>query len=152
MKKSTLLVLLSGLVLLSCKKDDDPGIPNPPVSIIPHISISSISSSSVQEYRDSLIIHLGYRDGDGDLGFSSADTMSLYVTDNRKGLTESYHVPPLAPQGAAIAMQGTLKLMLRLAKFNNDGQTEETTLTIKLRDRAGHWSNEVVSQAIQVVP
>ena len=146
------VVILLMFVTVSCKKDtllDDGG---KPLSIIPFIELTNHTPTTVKENSDSIIFHIKYTDGDGDIGFESADSAALYLTDNRAGLTEKYHVRPLAPIGDSVAIQGILRLKMDRTIILGDSsvQSETTTYTIKIRDRVGHWSNEVTSGSITI--
>lgn len=149
LKWVNLLLLLCFLV--SCKKDD--GSINPSVSVVPEIALLSVSPDTVHNLVDSLLFTVSYIDGDGDLGEYDADSLSLWITDNRFPLTEKFHIIPLAPQGATIAISGELKVVLEHIILKDQSATAETaTFTIQLKDRAGHWSNSVTSKNITVMP
>jgi len=148
-------LFFSTVVLLffsSCGKDSSTQ-PNPPISKIPAIELKSISPDTIHQLADSLLFQVNYTDGDGDLGDYDADTLSLWITDNRFPLTEKFHIPPLAPQGTTIAISGTLNVTLdHIILKDQSASSESATFTIKLKDRAGNWSNEVTSGPIIVLP
>ena len=145
-----LLVLLS---FNSCKKDEDNSQPIPPISDVPEIEFLGINTTTVHQFTDSLVFSIGYLDGDGDLGFESADSASLYVTDTRFPLTHEYHLAPTAPQGAELTVQGVWNVVLEnIIRKNGSASQESATFTIRVRDRAGNWSNEVSSPAVTVLP
>ena len=136
------------LLFSSCQKDDGPN----PISILPEIELKSVSPSSIQQF-DSLVFTIHYTDGDGDLGDYDADTLSLWITDNRFPLTEKFHIPPLAPQGAVITITGDLIVTLDHVILEDQASSSETaTFTIKLKDRSGNWSNEVTSPSVTITP
>jgi hypothetical protein len=142
-----LVILFSACEKTEVKDDDPLGS----ISIVPSISLVSVSSSSVVEFKDSLVFTVFYRDGNGDVGFESADSMSLFLTDNRVPFTESYHIPPQAPAGASIAVQGNLSVVLsHTAIFDTTNATESTTYSIQLRDRLNNWSNVVTTGPITI--
>ena len=92
-------------------------------------------------------------DGDGDLGDYDADTLSLWITDTRFPLTEKFHIPPLAPQGSSISIEGDLHVTLEhIILESTTSMSEDATFTIKLKDRAGNWSNEVTSGTVTILP
>ncbi|MBX7109230.1 MAG: hypothetical protein K1X61_11330 [Chitinophagales bacterium] len=144
------LLLLAMLCFLhSCKKDDSA---NPPVSIVPEIALFSVAPSVVHNLQDSLLFVVSYIDGDGDLGDYAADSLSLWITDNRFPLTEKFHIIPLAPQGSSLVIAGELKVILEHIILKDQTATsEEATFTVQLKDRAGHWSNSVTSPVIMIV-
>jgi len=136
--------------LASCKKEPLGNDPLPKVSDTPSISLKSISPTVVKEL-DGIEFTIFYLDGNGDIGFYEADSNSLFITDNRFPLTEAFHVKPLAPYGSSIAIQGELVVTLNNVILKDPTKTsEQATFTIKLKDRAGNWSEEVTSSAVTV--
>ena len=144
-----LIILIS---FISCNKKEAEGeIPQGSISNIPSISLIDVSPKTVQEYKDSIVFVIQYLDGDGDLGTENADTKSLFLTDNRASLTESYHLPPLAIIGTEMAIQGNLNVVLdRTALLNSTGNSETTTYSIYIVDRAGNSSNTVTTETITI--
>lgn len=139
-------------VFISCKKDSS-NDPNPAISPIPAIELKSVSPNTIHQLSDSLVFEINYTDGDGDLGDYDADTLSLWITDNRFPLTEKFHIPPLAPQGTTISVTGTLNVTLdHIILKDQSASSEIATFTIKLKDRTGNWSNEVTSADITILP
>lgn len=144
-------IYLFALILMTsaCSKDDDFIIP--PMPDTPIIQLLSAGPGTVTALQDSIVFILHYADGNGDLGFNSPDSLSLYITDNRIDLTEALFVPLLAPEGADIAIQGELEIELQNTIMTIPGaEMEEVTFTIQIRDRAGNWSNAVTSPVIVV--
>lgn len=131
----------------SCKKDD--GLV---FSDIPEISIESIEPISIEQFKDSIVIRLQYRDGTGDLGFEHPDSFSLRVLDSRLTAPDWYFVPPLSPIGSNVPIQGILKFKLNGTFLIGGTSTETTTFTIRIKDRNNNWSNEVVTPTISITP
>lgn len=157
MKKINKTLIVFSVVLLflnGCKKEDPipSSTPTGPVSIIPQISIKNVSSAVVVQFKDSIVFTVSYIDGNGDIGYENADSTSLFLTDNRGPFTEKYHIPPLAPNGAFVAIQGDLNIKLdRTMLLDTAAVSETTTYSIQLKDRAGNWSNTVTTGTITVV-
>lgn len=138
------------LIAFSCKKDEESS-PNKPIGNIPQISFVSALPNEVKEYTDSIIFIIEYLDGDGDIGYEDADSTSLYLTDNRVPFTEKYHIPPLTPAGSNITIQGQLRIVLNhTAILDSANTTETTSYSIKLKDRAGNWSNTTNTGGIKI--
>jgi len=144
-----LIIIIS---FLSCKKKETDGeTPKGPISNVPSITLIDVYPKTVQEYKDSIVFVIQYLDGDGDLGTEDADTKSIFLTDNRASLTESYHLPPLATIGTEIAIQGNLNVILnRTALLNSTATSETTSYSIYLVDRAGNSSNIITSETITI--
>jgi len=135
-----------------CKKYKD-NDPMPAISNVPKIELISVSPMTVQQLQDSIVFTIRYTDGDGDLGFESADSMSVELTDNRFPLTFYYHLQPLSPQNAAVAITGQLPIVLDNTILQNpDATSEQASFGIRLKDRAGHWSNAITSSPVTVTP
>ncbi len=150
--KSLAFAILMLFLINSCKKKDNTPEPNPPLSKVPSISITGLSANTVKALSDTLTISIKYTDGDGDIGFENADSAVVYVTDNRFPITMEYHVPPLSPTGTAVSITGTLPVVVKNIILQNSTVAENATFSIKLRDRAGNWSNTAITSTVVVVP
>ena len=154
--KKALLLFLPGLLLAACTKESTKTIEdelNPPIGETPELTLLSVSSTSVVQYADSLVFTVQYLDGDGDLGTSDPDATPLELVDQRDPdqLIFGYHLPPLAPAGSEIAIQGELRVVLQnTILLDPDSESETTTFTLRLQDRAGNWSNEVETEEITI--
>lgn len=143
-------ILASVIVISACNKEDD--LPGEPMSVIPEIELISTGPSTVVALKDSIEFLLHYQDGDGDLGYNSPDSLSIYITDNRIELTEALFVPLLAPEDASVSIQGELLVELHnTILIDPDADTESVTFSIYLRDRTGNVSNTVTSAPITVI-
>ncbi len=144
--KAIISTLAIAALFAACKKKSEPA-PDP----IPTLEIVSISPSTVKEFQDSVIIKLKYKDANGDLGDQSPDVHSLYVKDSRLPNPDTYHVKPLAPITTDdIPIEGELTIKLNSLFLLGTGNSELTTLNIKIKDRAGNWSTEITSAQITI--
>jgi len=152
--KIKLLSLFGVIICLfaACKKDSQPSI-NPPISTIPEIEFIEATPTTVKQFNDSIKFTIKFTDGDGNVGDISADSLSLFVTDNRNStLVERYHIPPVAPLNSSIVVQGKFSVVLKnTILLNNANSSETTTFSFKLKDRAGNFSNVIQSGTITVV-
>ena len=140
MKKRDLF--LSILLLVACKKEE------PVLPLVPEIALVSMSAQEVTSFEDRITIRFSYKDGDGDIGQADPDAYTLWVKDARLSTADGYHIPPLAPEGAEVPIQGELNVELNaLFLLGNSGQ-EETSYSIYLLDRAGNRSNMVTTGPI----
>lgn len=142
-KSGIILVLLVGLV--SCGKEA-PYTPNP----VPFISLDSVNSTNIVQFKDSLRIYLRYEDGDGDLGALNPDSNSLSVQDARFNKPDFYFVPPQAPANAKIHIKGRFVLRMKNLFLLGSGNTEPTTFTLRIKDRSGNWSNTITTPLINI--
>ena len=139
-------------VLAACEKEERiSGEPSAPISPVPEIWLGNMPLQYSQ--FDDVTIPVNYRDGDGDIGFANADSAVVFVTDNRADLLITFHVPPLAPPDANVAITGKLEVVVEnIILLNTSGNPETTTFSVRLRDRAGNWSNEVVTPQLTIQP
>ncbi|HCK21940.1 MAG TPA: hypothetical protein DHW15_07210, partial [Bacteroidetes bacterium] len=87
------------------------------------------------------------------LGFSNPDSNSLFVVDTRIFTVEDFFVPMLAPEGSSVAIQGVLRVVLdRTILVDPDASEEQVQFQVFIRDRAGQYSDIVVTPFITVVP
>ncbi|MFK7771946.1 MAG: hypothetical protein AB8F94_07395 [Saprospiraceae bacterium] len=139
------------LLVASCGKDD----PDELLTEVPIIELVKVipESNQVQQYTDELIFTISYSDGDGDLGTEDPDVPSIELIDMRDPdvLKFDYHLSPRAPSGSEIKITGELNVVLNhsiIIDENNNAET--TTFKIRIKDRAGNWSNEVESVVITI--
>ena len=146
-----LLILCLSILLGACKKSDlENEEPSGPISEIPYIELRDYSPKTISEF-DSVVFTIFYRDGNGDLGQESADSLSLWITDERFPLTQGFHIPPLSPVDTSISIQGVFDVTLRNVILESSTSSEETvTFSIKMRDKAGNESNVVQSGEVTV--
>ena len=94
-----------------------------------------------------------YTDGDGDLGFEEADSMTVFLTDNRFPIVNPFHVQPLSPLGTTISITGNLEIVLSNTILKDNASISESAVfEIKIRDRANNYSNVLITQAITILP
>ena len=142
------IVLISlPLLLNSCKKEEDDQVQN----TAPTISIASLSTDSVKEFVDSVIVEISYQDAQGNLGSIDPDVNDLEVKDSRLSQPDFYHVKPLAPEGFTLNISGKLRIRLSTLFLLGIGDQETATFTIRLRDQSGEWSAPVTSDPITIV-
>jgi hypothetical protein len=148
--KQSLIYVAFGLLLPSlsaCKKEQ---IQAP--SAVPVVELRSVSPERITALQDSIVFLLAYTDGDGDLGFAEADSAVVYLTDERFPITERFHMPPLAPEGAVIPITGVLRIVLGQTILQDAASVEEpVTFSLRIRDRAGNWSNTVQTEGLKVL-
>lgn len=135
--------ILCILLLLACKKDKK----LPPE---PTIELVSVSPTSIEQFRDSVEVIIKYEDNIGDIGDSSPDVYSLQVKDSRLANPDWYHIPPLAPTDVELRIEGQIKIRLNSMFLLGNGSEEFSTLSIKLKDRAGNWSNIITTPPIAI--
>jgi hypothetical protein len=152
----TIGVLVFVFVFSAC--DDEPKItettindPNPTISNIPEIELDEVVPLTVKQFEDSIKFTISYIDGNGDLGTIDPDEHTIELVDNRANLLFTYHLSPRAPADTEISIQGTLDVILDNTIILDPMNSAETaTFSIRIRDRAGNWSNTVISEDITI--
>ena len=137
------LIAVLGFLLSACKKDLV-------LPVEPSIELISIGPTDIEQFHDVVTLRFKYKDGDGDIGEEDADAPSLRVKDSRLAEPDWYHIQPIAPIGSSVPIEGEVSLNLNTLFLLGNGSQEETTFTIRLKDRAGNYSNELVSQTILI--
>lgn len=140
------MLFMTSMTWLSCNKDSDGPVLDP----IPYLEVQSVSPTSIVEFSENVSLILYYEDGDGDLGFTSPDSLSLEVQDSRLTEPDMYHVRPLAPEGSSISIKGTIMVELNSTFRLGSGPSETITYSVRIKDRAGNWSNTVETQPITI--
>ena len=139
------LTCLSFVLINSCTKYEEVK-----ESEKPSITYSMITPINIKEFKDSVQITIKYKDGNGDLGDENPDELNIYVKDNRLDKADFYHLHALAPPGTSIAIDGTLNIKLKNTFLIGSGNSETTSYEVKLKDRAGNWSNAITTEMVTI--
>ncbi len=142
MMKYFFLLILCTCVLFSCKKKKKSEALAPE----PVIELVNVTPTNIEQFTDSVLVTIKYKDNNGDIG----DEYSLSVKDSRLVNADWYHVQPLAPLGHELKFEGTIQVKINTMFLLGNGTQEFSTLSIKLKDRAGNWSNEISTPAITI--
>lgn len=144
MTRILIIGLACFLFFAACQKEEDQR------DVVPAIKLLDVNRTEVLQFFDTLEVLLFYEDGDGDLGNPDPDIPSLIVKDARLERPDSFHVPPLAPVGAQIPIQGELRVRLPHLFLLGNGSSETTNYRIRMVDRAGNESNEIQTPNIRI--
>ena len=137
-------LLLVVLIFSSCKKDEDG------LSVVPQLTSASISPTSIEEFEGPITFSISYQDGDGDLGEYDPNVKNLFLQDQRNGITYEYRIQELAPQGADIAIIGTIDIVLNTISITDGSSEQEVIFDIYAIDRAGNSSNTITSSPLTI--
>lgn len=147
MKNRVIIASVFALIFFGCKEEELVPVLKNPVPIIRYLSIEP---REVNEFTDSVIVRFEYQDGDGDLGHKDPDILLLSVQDARLENPDFYYVPPLAPIGSQIPIDGILTIRLRNTFLLGSGGDEKTSYEIRMQDRSGNWSNFINTEEINI--
>ncbi len=140
----------------------------PDYPIEPVIEFISLSKNTMRQTplgQDSILITIGFTDGDGDLGFQS-DEPSIFITDGRDSFAKPpYRLPYIDQQGAGNGISGEISILLpttcciytdpltgfKLSCENVPVKQDSVFYYIRIRDRAGHYSNQIATPKIRLI-
>lgn len=117
---------------------------------VPTISNVALNQADYRQFLDTVVITFDYKDGDGDLGFESADSLSVEVKDIRFAKADYYHLKPLAPLNSKISISGSIKIHVKNIFLLSGGSSETTKFQIRIKDRSQRWSNTLVSKSVNI--
>ncbi|MEE9438754.1 MAG: hypothetical protein V3V14_07110 [Saprospiraceae bacterium] len=134
----------------------------PDYSDTPSISFIGFSKNTlVQGFNsDTLILSIGFKDGDGDIGFGNQSGENIFLTDNRTGdVFDRFRIPSIPEEGANNGVAGEINMVLlttccifpdNIPNCEKPEQypTNDLSFTIYIVDRAGNKSNSIVTPDI----
>lgn len=148
------------LVLLSACASP-PDYPIEPIIEYVGLTKDTLRRGAMQE--DTTFVTFSFTDGDGDIG--NDDSLDLFVTDTRTGITDNQFIIPLVPKlGASNGIKGeiTFRLFTTCCLFPPElglSPCEDETPAMRydqvvyefyIRDRAGHESNRVQTEPVYI--
>ena len=139
--KKILFILLSILVLFSCKKKDDTYF---------HLSLLSTTPTSIQEFQENIVVEIEFEHSQGFMGFYDPDYLSLEVKDSRLSNADYYHLIPLNPPQNEVSIIGEIDIEVDAPFIFGNGNTETLTFTIRIQDKDKNWSNKITTGLITV--
>jgi len=140
-----LFLTLAMFSIIACKKKMTT------TDTAPKISNLDVSPQNMVEFVDSVEISFDYRDLEGNIGDEDPNKKSLKVKDSRLNTPDFYHILPLTPRDKDYDIKGRLIVKLNSMFTLGNVGSEKFTLTVSLQDNAGNFSNELVSDSLQVV-
>ncbi|MEY4928108.1 MAG: hypothetical protein RI894_2546 [Bacteroidota bacterium] len=134
------------LLCLTCSKPPD-------YPIEPIISFISFDKTDLKQGVDTVYVKIAFTDGDGDLGLNIGDTSkNLYLIDPRFADEKETFLFPFVPEqgvGNGIKGEATIRVQATCCRYLGCGLTDadhpydSISYQIKIRDRAGHFSNTI---------
>lgn len=144
MRKRCTIAFAVGLILIACSKED-------PVDPAPVIEFQSISDEVVMEFENEIAVTFNYQDANGDLGYQDPDIYALRVKDARLLEYDWYHIPPITPEQEELQVEGSFTVYLNSLFLLGNAEQEITTFSIQVKDRAGNWSNQIITPEVLIV-
>lgn len=158
-------VLLVALITVTCVKPPD--YPDEPVITSVSVNQTSISQASLNGPIDTLIITIGFTDGDGDLSDDDTEP-NIVLVDSRDSTIIPNRIPSINEQGTENGIRGEIKILIpnktggskgiccifpdrRICAVDPKYPVNNYHYSIRIKDRAGNWSNEVQTQDITIL-
>jgi hypothetical protein len=161
--EKTWSILMVIFLVSSCvKRPDYPDVPQ--ISFL-GVNQTVIAQGSPAAALDTLAIRFRFTDGDGDLGHEDG-TLDIFMTDSRDGFEETLKLPVIGDQGVGNGVSGEVTIRTFNKPFNicctyPTGQvpctpstvfpTDTFSYSIRIRDRAGNFSNSVQTSTITIL-
>jgi hypothetical protein len=142
MKKLVYLIFFG--TLFGCSEDE-------PLSNTPILSLIEIGPTTLMEFQDSLVIQIGYEDGDGDLGGGHADSSDLFVVDKRIDIAYTFRIQDLVPGNEQVPIKGKLNIVLNNLYLIDTGESEMMSFEIYAFDQRKNESNHINTPSIKLV-
>ncbi len=152
LKIGAILVAIA-LLFTTCTKPPD-------YPIEPVITFIGFSKTELKQGNDTVFIKIGFTDGDGDLGLNVGDTSkNLFLIDPRFTDEKETFLFPFVPEqgvGNGIKGEATIKVQATCCRYLGCGLTDldhpydSISYHIKIRDRAGHYSNTLKLPALRL--
>ena len=161
---AALLLLAALAVFQYCVKPPD--YPDEPVLTFKSLSRNSQMQSAIDD-TDTLLVTLSFTDGDGDLG-SEDNGNDISVIDTRDASGDTLSLPLIEQQGAGNGISGEIRFVLPTTccippplngiplppcdpSVAPDFLRDTVIYKVRIRDRAGHLSNEVLLPPITLI-
>ncbi len=158
----TLLILLASVQCMIFLSSCHTGPDYPVEPVIKYIGMSK--QEMIQGFNsDTLILTIGFTDGDGDIGLDSQTGQNIFLIDNRTGdIYDRFRIPTIPVEGANNGVSGTIEMTVLttccifpegIPNCETPEQYPDNDLSfdIYITDRAGHQSNIITTPVIKLL-
>jgi len=129
----------------------------------PHIDWANFSKDTIQQISDAVAFRFNFTDGDGDLGKDGDPEDHILIIDTRRTPNDTafYKIPTIPQQGTISGISGQIEVtmsqiccihpsnpLILCQPINN--YFDPVVYKIKIRDNAGRWSNEILTDTLYV--
>ena len=139
----TIIYLLIISIVVCCNKNED-------FSNIPQLTFQNLNPTSIIEFDGPITFSIIYKDGDGDLGENNPNINNLFLKDQRNNIIYEYRIQELSPNGANIAITGSIDIVLNTTSITDESNEQEAIFDIYVIDRAGNQSNTISSDPLTI--
>lgn len=157
-------ILTLGCALFSCVEPQDYPI-EPELEYI-GFSKLTIPQGGPNAPSDTLVLRLGFTDGDGDLG-SNDSTIDIFLTDSRDSSLQIRKLPVIPEEGVSNGISGEITLRFpnqptQICCLYPDPSQESCNpslefprdsffFEVQIRDQAGNFSNIVRTETVTIL-
>lgn len=158
-------LLVTALIVITCVKPPD--YPDEPVITSVTVNRTSIAQASQSAPVDTLIITIGFTDGDGDLSDDDTEP-NIVLVDSRDSTVVPNRIPAINEQGTENGIRGEIRILIpnktggskgiccifpdrRVCAVDSRYPINTYHYNIRIKDRAGNWSNEVETPDITIL-
>ena len=146
---------VAGMSLSACQKEiKASNIPEINYKALTPLDFTYDRTPSPGQASDTTYLYFDFVDGDGDLGAEDNNDRTLYVQlfDQRPTDTVeiNYTLPFITPPGDRKAIRGEIRLALTGIIVPPGFTSQQATYRLRIKDRAGNWSNEIKTPALTV--
>jgi hypothetical protein len=165
-----LLLLIFANALVYCVKPPD--YPDEPVIEYRRIAPTTLRQAAIvaDPNLETTTVTIGYTDGDGDLGFNDT-TSTIEVIDLRvlTPVPNNFTLPDIDHVGAGNGISGEIIITIPTTccippptpsgqllppcrpDLVPDFKRDSVVFQIRMRDRAGHWSNTITTEPVTLI-
>lgn len=167
MSKSLFYIALFVVALITVTCVKPPDYPDEPEITSVSVNRTSISQASLNGPIDTLVITIGFTDGDGDLSDDDTEP-NIILVDSRDSTIIPNRIPSINEQGTENGIRGEIKILIpnktggskgiccifpdrRICSVDPKYPVNNYHYSIRIKDRAGNWSNEMSTPEITIL-
>lgn len=167
MRKSLVYLSILAVALISVTCVKPPDYPNEPVITSVSLNKNVIPQASQNAPIDTLVITIAFTDGDGDLSDDETEPNILLI-DSRDSTIIPNRIPSINEQGTENGIRGEIRILIpnktggskgiccifpdrRICEVDAKYPINTYHYAIRIKDRAGNWSNEMKTEDITIL-
>lgn len=162
---SYLLIFVLALLVVGCVKP--PNYPDEPVITYVEVNQNTIPQASRNAPIDTLVIVIGFTDGNGDLSDDGTEP-NIELIDSRDSTIIPNRIPVINDQGTENGIRGEITILIpnkiggskgiccifpdrRICEVDPQYPVDVYHYTVRIMDRSGNWSNSMDTEDITIL-
>lgn len=167
MRKSFIYIASFIIIILAVSCVKPPDYPDEPVITSVSVNKNVIPQASTNAPVDTLVITIGFTDGDGDLSDDETEP-NIVLIDSRDSTLIPNRIPSINEQGTENGIRGEIRILIpnktggskgiccifpdrRICSVDQRYPINTYHYSIRIKDRAGNWSNEMDTPDITIL-